>query len=216
MDKSEAGKENEPLWVSETEFEKYKSGSSALAIPECELFVREDRFGIGIENNKLVVKEGMLYEAQFIRPCKDVGLLIEVGGVDYENFPDNGIMQLGGESRSAWFEKVEAKKLPDPQKGTRGYKVYFITPAYFNSGWQTDWNKPFGKADALKAAAIGRYESVGGFNRASRDNHKPSFRYVPAGSVYYFECENEINISQLTDLDSLIQIGFGQVILKEW
>jgi CRISPR-associated protein Cmr3 len=214
--KKQEHKQKELLWISETEFEKYKLGSSATATPESKLFVREDRFGIGINNDSRVVKEGMLYEAQFIRPCKDVGLLIEVGGKGYENFPENGVMQLGGESRSAWFEKVEADPLPSPKKGKNGYKVYFATPAYFENGWRTDWNKAFGKADALKAAAIGRYESIGGFDRASKDNHKPAFRYVPAGSVYYFECENEINISQLTDLDSLKQIGFGQVILKEW
>lgn len=215
-DKKEEHKQKEPLWVSETEFEKYKLGGIATATPESELFMREDRFGIGINNDSRVVKEGMLYEAQFVRPCKDVGLLIEVGGEGYEDFPDNGIMQLGGESRSAWFNEVTADPLPSPKKGTNGYKVYFITPAYFNGGWQTDWSKPFGKADALKAAAIGRYESVGGFDRASRDNHKPALRYVPAGSVYYFECDNEASISQLTDSDSLKQIGFGQVILKEW
>ena len=41
-----------------------------------------------------------------------------------------------------------------------------------------------------------------------------AFRYVPAGSVYYFECKDKTNINQLTDKDR--QIGFGQVILKEW
>ncbi len=214
--KKENYKQKELLWISETEFERYKPGSSAVAVPESELFVREDRFGIGIENNKRVVKEGMLYEAQFIRPCKDVGLLIEVGGEGYEDFPNGGVMQIGGESRSAWFEEVDAKKLPDPQKGTWGYKVYFVTPAYFESGWQTNWSALFGIQVELKAAAIGRYESMGGFDRASKDNHKPAFRYVPAGSVYYFECKDETKISQLTDADKFKQIGFGQVILKEW
>ncbi len=209
------GKPKESLWVDENSLKDYLAGKPVKGVPASSLFLREDRVGIGM-NEKRVVDEGMLYEAQFIRPCKDVGLLIEVGGEGYENFPENGIMQLGGESRSAWFEQVKADPLPSPKKGRHGYKAYFLTPAYFNDGWGTDWSKIFGKPDALKAAAIGRYESVGGFDRASRDNHKPAFRYVPAGSVYYFECDQEASITQLTDSDKFKQIGYGQVILKEW
>lgn len=223
--KKEKHKQTETLWIRETALENYLQGQPVTfdrekddseLLPESKLFVREDRLGIGINNDRRVVNEGMLYEAQFIRPCKDVGLLIEVGGAGYENFPENGTMQLGGESRSAWFGQVEAAPLPSPKKGTLGYKVYFLTPAYFNDGWQTDWNALFGKPVTLQAAAIGRYESVGGFDRASRDNHKPALRYVPAGSVYYFECSEEVKITQLTDSDKLKQIGYGQAIMKEW
>ena len=135
-----------------------------------------------------------------------------MGGEGYEDFPDSGVMQIGGESRSAWFEKVEASPLPSPQKGTNGYKVYFLTPAYFKDGWQTDWSANFGISVELKAAAIGRYESVGGFDRASKDNHKPAFRYVPAGSVYYFECKDKTNINQLTDKDRHHYLFLDQIL----
>jgi CRISPR-associated protein Cmr3 len=219
-DKHEKGKskQKEPLWLSETALDAYHQGSAVPATRQSDLFQREDRLGIGIENSTRVVQEGMLYETEFIRPCKDVGLLIEVGGVGYEDFPNSGVLQLGGESRSAWFETVNADPLPNSQKGTRGIKVYFITPAYFENGWESaNWSELFGQPVELKAAAVGRYESVGGFDRASKDTHKPAQRYIPAGSVYYFEYKNEYkNIGQLTDSEKLKQIGFGQIIIKEW
>lgn len=213
-------KQKEPLWLSETALQAYLDGNTVDAIPESCLFEREDRLGIGIDNSKRVVREGMLYEAAFIRPRADVGLLIEVGGKGYEDFPDSGILHLGGEGRSAWFETVNAIPPLAPKKGLRGIKVYFATPAYFENGWQSaDWNKLFGQSVELKAVAIGRYDSVGGFDRASRDTHKPARRYIPAGSVYYFECKEIKNfdgVSQLTDSEKLRQIGFGQIIIKEW
>lgn len=216
--KNNKSKQKEPLWISETELNAYHQGKAVTATRQSDLFQYEDRLGIGLENSKRVVQEGMLYEAEFIRPAKDVGLVIEVGGDGYDDFPDRGVLQLGGESRSAWFETVKTDPIPNSQKGSRGIKVYFITPAFFEKGWESvNWNDLFGQPVEMKAAAIGRYESVGGFDRASKDTHKPSLRYVPAGSVYYFEYQNEFkNIGQLTDSEKLKQIGFGQIIIKEW
>jgi CRISPR-associated protein Cmr3 len=49
---------------------------------------------------------------------------------------------------------------------------------------------------------------------------KPARRYVPAGSVYYFECQGEARLrpdlvqNAITDYGA--QIGFGQVIVTNW
>ena len=71
----------------------------------------------------------------------------------------------------------------------------------------------------LVAAAVGRYESIGGFDWA-KETHKPARRYVPAGSVYFFECEGQSELDP--DLingaitDNGAAIGFGQIIIGRW
>ena len=45
----------------------------------------------------------------------------------------------------------------------------------------------------LQAAAINRFQSLGGFDWAKND-HKPARRYVPAGSVYFFESKGEARL----------------------
>jgi CRISPR-associated protein Cmr3 len=65
------------------------------------------------------------------------------------------------------------------------------------------------------AVAIKGYDTIGGFDYAAHAD-KPSRRYVPAGSVYYFDSENqEVNISA-PFTEAMGQIGFGQVMVTKW
>lgn len=225
------GLENKPekgesgLWLSESKLQRYLDGGTVAGIPAAGLFVREDRFGIGLDNDKRVVKEGALYEVEFIRPCEGVGLLVEVEG--YDGWPTSGMMQVGGEGRGARFTQVTAAAWPAPPDPLPDrFKVYFATPTYFENGWQPerqpeDWSRFFDGGVTLQAAALGRYESVGGFDLASKGNgHKPARRYVPAGSVYYFQAKGtarlkpELIQNAVTDFGA--EIGFGQILIERW
>lgn len=227
-----AGKPLGPLWVDENSLKDYLEGKPVKGIPASDLFLREDRVGIGM-NERRVVNEGMLYEAEFIRPCENVGLLVEIEG-DYEaEWKNGGILLLGGEGKQAIVEVVPAAPLPRPPASASRFKMYFLTPAYFEAGWvpeikkvngkeESDWSKFFKGNVALAAAAINRYEVRGGFNWAARDTnasaHRPARRFVPAGSVYYFEGKPELQpgLIQQAVTDSGAEIGFGQTIIKEW
>lgn len=219
-------KGEEGLWLSEEALRDYLAGAEVIGMPAGKLFERESRIGIGMNSARQTVEEGLLYEVEFVRPVDGAGLLVEMSG--YAGWPAEGVLQLGGESRAARFEAVQASAWPAaPKPLPRKFKVYFATPAYFESGWQpTDWSRFFtgGGQVTLRAAALNRYESLGGFDWAANPRaagaHRASQRYVPAGSVYYLEWVGAGSAtlihSALTDFGA--EIGFGQIIIseKEW
>jgi len=212
----------EPLWLDEISLGEYLSGKPVTGVPASELFLREDRVGIGV-NERRVVNEGLLYEAEFIRPQQDVGLLIELDG-DYEaDWKGGGILLLGGEGRQAIVDVVEAAPLPQPPASASRFKMYFTTPTCFEKGWQpANWGQFFQGKVTLIAAAVERYETIGGFNwqgeASGASAHRPARRFVPAGSVYYFEGNPEFQpgLTQQAITDFGAVIGFGQTIIKEW
>lgn len=217
-----AGKSPESLWVDENSLHDYLEGKPVKGIPASDLFLREDRVGIGM-NERRVVNEGMLYEAEFIRPCENVGLLVEIEGEYEAEWQNGGVLLLGGEGKQAIVEVVPAAPLSRLPVSASRFKIYFAAPAYFENGWlPKDWNKFFVSPVKLVGAALQRYESMGGFNWAVQDMdagaHRPTRRFVPAGSVYYFEGKPELQpgLIQQAVTDFGAEIGFGQSIIKEW
>lgn len=234
-------KQDVSLWVTEENLRGYLKGDKVPALRASDLFVREERVSIGMDNGKNTTLSGALYEVQFIRPLQrvilpeeteqnnryDVGLLVEMSAnaerYDWSKIA-KGIFQLGGESRAAMYETVQSDPFSNhkEQTWTGQFKVYFATPAYFSGGWEpkgSQWTELFDGITELRAAAIGRYVTVGGFDLAavstSAGAHRASRRFVPAGSVYYFQFTNaSLKKSALTELGD--EIGLGQIIIEEW
>jgi len=222
---NDAGKSDDsPRWLTEEDLKKYLAGESVDGIRADDLFEKENRFGIG-RNEQWVVKQGMLYEAEFVRLPEGVGLLVNMEGYDDAGWK-SGLMQLGGESRAAHYETVDSIPMPDqPTSLPKYFKIYFIAPTYFGNGVEPKirtWNDIFGGEVELGTIAVRGFETVGGFDWAKDSNsheaHRPSHRYIPAGSVYYFN-----NISGTTIPETITEfgaeIGFGRFILsptKEW
>jgi len=212
-------KEETGNWLTESDLGRCLKGEKVALVPDRDLFVRESRLGIGLNDSTRTTEEGRLYEVEFIRPQSDIGLSVEVVG--YDGWPDRGIMRIGGEGRGALFTKMDDigwPSLPCPLPSR--FRVYFATPTYFEEGWRPDdWGRFFEGAVELKAAAVNRYESIGGYDWAA-NAHKPARRYVPAGSVYYFESKGQARLKpglpQNAISDFGAEIGFGQIIVEEW
>ena len=225
--KQDLGKpSSRPVWVSENALLAYLNGETVESIPEERLFSRDERIGIGMDERRVTV-DGMLYEAEFIRPAEDVGLLVEMDGYDESEWNRGGILHLGGEGRMATFEAIQFQPPPITHKPSGRFKLYFSTPSYLANGWLPsedldDWSRFFVGPVKLIGAALQRYEIMGGFNWAAKDSdaraHRPSRRFVPAGSVYYFEGKPELQpgLIQQAITDFGAEIGFGQTIIKEW
>ncbi len=210
-------------WVSQAEMATYTAGKPFHAVQSDELFHREIRYGIARDNKKRVVVEGALYQAEHIRLCEDVGLHVEIlSGLANWN-QKAGAMRIGGEGHGARFvEKPLTRPIPEPAIVAERFKLTLITPACFEQGWRPgDWNALFdGGKVTLEAAAIGRYITMGGYDLAG-NMHKPSLRYVPAGSVYYFSAQDKVKLKHgwLCDaLDNvpLGRVGYGQVIVSAY
>jgi CRISPR-associated protein Cmr3 len=214
------------LWLREDRVLEYLGGENGRAVvegtPARELFEHESRVGIGRDDKRRTTREGALYEVDFIRPVGDVGLLVEVEG--YDGWPQSGMLRLGGEGRAARFERVEADPWPvPPDPLPERFKLYLATSAYFGGGWRPrSWSGWFEGEVELQAAAVARYESVGGYDLAAGGNrgHKPAQRYVPAGSVYYFACRGPArfrpDLVQGAVTEYGAEIGYGQVLVERW
>ncbi len=230
---SDAGKpDDSPRWLTEEDLIKYFEGESVDGVRADQLFEKENRFGIG-RSEQWVVKQGMLYEAEFVRLRKGTGLLVDIEGYDDDGW-ESGLMQLGGENRAAHYSTVNQIDLPkQPAVLPKFFKIYFVTSTYFKAGVEpVSWDTFFGGEVKIATIAIRGYETIGGFNWAKtekdKDNkdyfetekpHRPSRRYVPAGSVYYFENIKAGNLKTKVITEFGAEIGFGQFILsesKEW
>jgi len=211
-------------WLSQPDLEAYLlHGQAVTPVAGESLFRWENRLGIGLDDETRTTRRvgdgGLLYEVAFIRPCEGVGLEVEAQGLD--GWPPNGVMRMGGEGRAGRFGTSNASPWPQPaQPLPQRFKIYFATPTYFEEGWQPkDWSKFFQGNVILAAAAVGRYESIGGFDWA-KERHKSARRYVPAGSVYFFKCQGQVDIN--SDLvngaitDTGAEIGLGQIIIGRW
>ncbi|MBI3799812.1 MAG: type III-B CRISPR module-associated protein Cmr3 [Deltaproteobacteria bacterium] len=208
-------------WLREDQLRRLlKPGAKSPIVGESEikLFARESRLGIAL-NERRTTDEGALYEVEFIRPCKDVGLLVEVEG--YEGWPTTGVIRIGGEGRGAHFKEVNAESWPPPLNPLpKRFLLYFATPTYFAKGWQPEtWDQFFEGDVKLQAAAVNRFQSMGGFDWAA-NTHKPARRYVPAGAVYFFQREGQARLKpgliQNAVTDAGTEIGFGQIFVEEW
>ncbi|MGQ9681032.1 MAG: type III-B CRISPR module-associated Cmr3 family protein [Anaerolineae bacterium] len=211
-------------WLDETSLQRYLDGQEVDLTASGKLYQRESRFGIALQPGRRTVRTGALYEVETVRPQQDVGLSVEVDG--YGDWPERGTLRLGGEGHAARFEQVRpaqqiAGLRPLPAEMPARFKLCLLTPAYFRFGWQPEWTQFFDGKVTLVAAAIGRYESVGGHDMTGQGEqaHKAALRYVPAGSVYYLQAEGTVRPKDgaglaLTDRDG--QIGYGQVAYGEW
>jgi CRISPR-associated protein Cmr3 len=141
---------------------------------------------------------------------------------------------MGGESKAAYYEAIgeEVNRMDDEivrrVKDTRRFKLYLATPSLFERGWLprfVDENSLKGEKGSLKfklvAAAVGRYQPIGGWDLA-KNQPKPICRFVPAGSVYFFELLDgnpeeifeKFNWQAISDRDA--EVGFGLTLVGGW
>lgn len=162
----------------------------------------EPKIGIGISRTTgTSSKDGMLYRIGMLRP-QDLTFMVRTQGLE---LPDKGIIRLGGEGKAAYFKKTKCPAFVlgntvSRDKNTQNtmFKLYFATPAVFEKGWLPSWIKDqdqkqytgtyHGLKVSLAAAAVSRYQTLGGFDMK---NQKPKamYRVIPPGSVYYFQLE---------------------------
>lgn len=201
------------VWITARGMAQYLAesavGDGALVESDA-LYSRDVRTGIKLDGSRGTAESGMLYVADFIRLEQEVSFLC---GVVLDKDGDSllsplgapGILQLGGEARSARYGPFEGG---DPLTAVRSIgalvservaagallKMYLATPAVFNQGWLPDFVDPGslhgdlegGARLKLVAAAVGKPLPLGGWDLGQR-RPKPMVQTVPPGSVYLFD-----------------------------
>jgi len=207
------------------------------------LYERESRLGIEVDNTIQAAKEGKLYQTEFIRCQKNVGLYIELEGITtLSSNPDSeaGLIGIGGENRVGSYMKIMGidwgklrEQLINKINQSDGFKLYLATPTIFDSehqqGWLPKWINPDtlsgeykGISLQLIAAAITGYQTIGGWDIAC-NKPKPTRRAVMSGSVYYFQTDaaseeilKAFHWQNLADEKSQAQIGYGLSLVGCW
>lgn len=144
---------------------------------------------------------------------------------------------LGGERRLAYLQELKEDVLPqykDPGiVGQKKFRLFLATPAVFTHGWIPDdidsktWRGSLlGIKVQLRAAAVGRWEAQSGWDmtKSGKAAHKSLQRAVPAGTVYWFEADNELTAEDVKELwlQSICTAatqqndGFGLVLPGRW
>ncbi|WP_434565323.1 type III-B CRISPR module-associated protein Cmr3 [Thermoanaerobacterium thermosaccharolyticum] len=187
----------------------------------------ESKVSIGIDDITHASGDRLLYIEDMIRP-HGITICVDFSGID---LPESGFMKLGGEGKvSYYFTRKNVKSYIDKMNFSGNkFKLYLSTPAVFKNGWLPGWvdkntleGDIFGLRLKLKAAVIGRYIPVGGFDVKKREP-KIMYKAVPAGSVYYFEVlnDNACKIFKLLDGKSISEFdtakeGFGICKIGRW
>lgn len=219
-------------WLDKTALEQYLQGNDFSIIQD--LSGEELRLGIALEGDTKRPRPRMLYNTAFLRlnsrSGSRYGLLARV---EADDLPERGCLQLGGEGRSALFEKVAENDLdlifsPPGAPKTTQILLLLLTPAWFKDGWQSlnanQWTHILGKpVKRLVTAALGRPLYLGGWDLAN-PGHKSMLACFPPGSTFYLELETPSSLQDLQDIaftqsptSTLYQdIGFGRVAVGLW
>jgi CRISPR-associated protein Cmr3 len=196
-----------------------------------EIFLEEKKTGIKRSRKTLSSEEGHIYRIPMIRLERKAKLFVEIDGLSL--YPKEGLLQIGGEGKTAKIEKIENDPLMtlidiDFKFENKVFKLYLATPAIFKKGWIPDWinEKTFeGSYEGIKlkliACSIGKYELIGGWDLAN-NKPKPMYKAVPAGSVYYFKILDDTPAEKIKEVFHLKNIsdinpeeGFGLSFVGE-
>mgnify|MGYP006271436477 CR=1 FL=1 len=217
-------------YLTYSELENYLNGEE---IDKTEFKVnKEYRTGIKIDQNTGTAQESYLYSKEMLRFADEDGFYLEVSGAQ-GLFPNSGLLKLGGENKVAKYAEPQQKKekikltaaTKEEIKTSKKFKVCLTTPSIFEQGWLPAWidkdtlSGQIPNSDLevkLLTAAVGKHSMNSGWDVANRCP-KPGYRTVPAGSVYYFEVQDEkFAVEDLIDAlhgrtisDKKSKAGFG-------
>ena len=231
-----SGRLEEPRgrWISQEDLEGYLQGVAPQKVLEDSQFVeREHRFGIAMERTQRTVRESYLYLAEFLRLREGVAFWIDVEGISETDLGGKtGFFQLGGEARAAYYEVRDpgvGQLLMPPNPLPSRFKVVLLTPAWFSGGWapqNENWSLFFNGSVQLVSAIVPRYQAIGGAyvddQRRRAAFQKPLRRFVPAGSVYFFEHDGTASWAGKPFTETphgegdYGQVGFGTCVIGEW
>lgn len=231
----------ENCWLTREGFEKVLSGEKpgvGDVYEREEIYVEEERLGIGRDNRTRSNVEKLLYQTRHIRPEENASFGIYMRGLDdaFSKQLDNGINKLGGEGRLGAFELTEEEAMHFEIAASRGSTKVLLT-LLTAGNFKGDWVLPGfqhatsdghdvweGEINGVRlrviSAVIGKPLREGGWNVASRRS-RPLESLVPAGSCYFCEvlqgdAQGAIDTLQGYKIGKETEIGRGELAVGIW
>ncbi len=200
--------------------EKAATNEAFKPIPTDELWSAEHRIGLAIDPATSSAQEGQLFAGSYLRLNDNVRFCFQShlgkpNGTEQANLDSLDWLLLGGDRRLArlWpqtedvFAGIRTPPQPIAIEGPVLMKWSLVTPAIFAHGSLPGWCKdsrrdrpggilPDGRvcfdlpgSAALISWCLGKPQTVTGWD-ALKNEAKPTQLAVPAGSVYYFLCQD--------------------------
>jgi CRISPR-associated protein Cmr3 len=116
-------------------------------------------------------------------------------------------------------------EIKDALTKTERVRLILATPAIFRHGWKPDLvNGPLKDVGlTLVGVCMGRWKAISGWSLAPPRGPKPIRRMVPAGSVFFFTCEQGAAaglanhwLQSVSDDPQEQRDGFGLAIWGTW
>jgi len=227
---SEEAKPIEEGWLDATNMQKMlNDGLPDSFITHDDIFVREPRVGIGRDNQKSVVNEGLLYFTRHLRLKEGITLGMGVGGL--EKLPDGRMMRLGGEGRLVRMSSVVSMPTvlaaPTPNGNEKGLILTLLTHGDFDGKSEPDAWSSVHTALKLVTACIGKPVREGGWDYTADNGNggkgapKPLKSLVPAGSCYFVQVANG-NLADVIEklhgehIGQRKEFGYGEIAVGLW
>ena len=186
--------------------------------------LNEPKIGIRLSQKTGTVMEHYLYSLNRTKLI-DIKIIVDFEGLD---FPNNGILRLGGRNGKIYFETLTNKTSEFNQiknyktqkeefikqfhnEGKSIIKLYFKTPTIFQNYDKPDFQKHLRAKYEVISCALDKHINVGGFNM-KEGRPRPMFKALKAGALYYLKINNQDlkNIDINTNLsDQWKKRGFG-------
>lgn len=233
----ELAKPESGYWLNSAGLAAYLTGQAFTTdhlIEIKKLWKLDPRLGIALDGYSHTAANSMIYTAETVALCRDVGFLVGVQGAD-GLLPQEGLLRFGGDGRAAQLESAPIMfKWPEPDwnriAADRCFRLILATPGLFTDGWQLPglnegekWHWPGGSAQ-LVAASVNRAEVISGWDLA-KWRPKVAQRIAPVGSVYWFRgfsgdvaTLRELTMQGLTNSLELGRQaeGFNNVFIAAW
>ena len=154
-----------------------------------DLFVWDDRLGIGMERGKRTVQDGMLYQTRHVRLREDVGLMLQVADWPEAEHAHDGMVTLGADGRlahvtveqsgDAWTQEPRGRALivataPVPM-GTKGLPQILSEDAVIGAATSKPWRR-------------------GGWN-LKQHRSKPVRHWVAPGSAFWTTGDRQLSLT---------------------
>ncbi len=235
-----------PRWWSDAEFCTWLAGRSVQAGGQLGHLALSRRMQthVGIRDADLTAEEGALFSHDVLETLETEAEWAIGVEADVPERLDPEFVTLGSDSRLAKIEDIPSEVFdPSPvvmgafRSGTAGLRLVVVTPACFQNGWLPDGlerrertyrGRLTGVSGevVLRAAFVSRPVHVSGWDMAANSGRgapKPTFRMVPAGSVYFFQRaddrpfgEAEARSLWLAAIGDRREEGFGRVVPGAW
>ncbi|MEW6168800.1 MAG: type III-B CRISPR module-associated Cmr3 family protein [Pseudomonadota bacterium] len=204
---TERGKPAGGYWLNAEGWACYLQGQTPQLdhlVKAKDLWTLDTRVGVGLDTATRRADDGKLFSMQAIafkpefekdgkRIRQQVGFLV---GASAAQLPESGTLRFGGDGRAVAVTSIQepyALRTYEQPAAEGRFKLALTTPGIFEGGWRLPgldddniWHGPDGCTAKLVCAAVGRAETVSGWDLAQWQP-KPAQKAAPAGSVYWFE-----------------------------